>query len=245
MRDECGAGVTVAAGGQLSVTVRPATAADLRGIVGIFGRAFDDYRRGLGLGPEALGCVWRSSLAARLEATRVAETADGRLAGFVVFVRPGETERYGSRREARDRLRVWGRVLGLRAFWRLPAFFIPMALAYARRHARKDEVYVSLVAVDPPCQGRGVGQALLAAVEEEARAAGASAILLHTASTNTRARAAYARAGYELVCTVRAPWLGPARIPAFLALRKPLRPDPTPTLDRLDRASPAGEADAG
>jgi ribosomal protein S18 acetylase RimI-like enzyme len=108
-----------------------------------------------------------------------------------------------------------------------------MGFAYARRHARKDEMYISLLAVDPGVQGRGIGQALLAAAEAEARACGAAAILLHTSSTNTRAQASYRRAGYELVCTFRAPWTGPAGIPAYLALRKPLRPDPTPRLDAL------------
>jgi GNAT superfamily N-acetyltransferase len=108
-----------------------------------------------------------------------------------------------------------------------------MGMAYSRRHQAPDELYVSLIGVDPPYQGRGIGQALLGAAEAEARQVGAAAVLLHTAATNTRARAAYARAGYELVCTVRAPWSGPAGIPAYVALRKPLRPAPTPLLDEL------------
>jgi ribosomal protein S18 acetylase RimI-like enzyme len=108
-----------------------------------------------------------------------------------------------------------------------------MALAYAQRHARQDELYVSLIGVEPNVQGRGIGQVLLAGAEDEARACGARAILLHTSSTNVRAQASYRRAGYELVCTVRAPWAGPAGIPAYLALRKPLEPDETPRLDAL------------
>jgi ribosomal protein S18 acetylase RimI-like enzyme len=108
-----------------------------------------------------------------------------------------------------------------------------MGMAYARRGQAKDELYVSLLAVDPAHQGRGIGQALLREADMQARAIGAAAVLLHTASTNTRARAAYARAGYELICTVRAPWKGPAEIPAYVALRKPLRPDPTPRIDAL------------
>jgi ribosomal-protein-alanine N-acetyltransferase len=213
--------------------VRPATTADVPAVAVIFGRAFEDYRRGLGVGAAALSRLWRASLAARVNSTMVAVSPDGRVVGFVVVVKPRAKEQYGGRGEDWREAGRWWRDLGASALWRLPVLFIPMGLAYARRHAQPDEAYISLVGVDPAVQGRGIGQALLAAVEAEARAAGASAILLHTASTNTRARAAYARAGYELVCTVRAPWQGPVRIPAYLALRKPLRPDPTPLLDAL------------
>jgi ribosomal protein S18 acetylase RimI-like enzyme len=215
------------------IAVRPAMPEDALGIAGVFGRAFDDYRRGLGLDAEAVGRLWQGSLAARVESTRVAVTPAGTVVGFVVFVRPGEKERYGSRREGRRQAGRWRRELGFGSFWRAPLLFIPMGLAYARRHARKDEMYLSLLGVDPGVQGRGIGQALLAAAEEEARACGAAAILLHTSSANTRAQASYHRAGYELVCTVRAPWPGPAGIPAYLALRKPLSPEPTPRLDEL------------
>ena len=216
-----------------SVSVRRASAGDVPAIAAIFGRAFDDYRRGLGVDAESLAALWQFSLAARVAATLVATLADGQVVGFIVTVRPGETERYGSPGQGRRRFARWRQSLGWGAFWRAPALFIPMGLAYARRHARRDELYVSLIAVDPPLHGRGIGQALLAATEEEGRACHATAILLHTASTNTAARRAYERAGYQLVCTVRSPWRGPAGIPAFVALRKPLRPDPTPRLDKL------------
>jgi ribosomal protein S18 acetylase RimI-like enzyme len=220
-----------------AAAVRAANLHDVDAIAGIFGRAFEDYRRGLAVAPEALARLWRGSLAARVESTTVATLPDGRLAGFAVTVKPGAKEQYGGRREGREQMRLWRQELGWTGFWRLPALFIPMGLAYARRGTRKDEQYVSLVGVDPEFQGRGVGQALLAAVDAEARAAGAAAILLHTASSNSRARASYARAGYELVCTVRAPWRSPARIPAYVALRKPLRPDPTPRLDAVQPQS--------
>ena len=215
------------------VAVRSATADDLPGIAAVFGRAFEDYQRGLGVGPDGLARLWESSLAGRLSSTRVAVLPDGRLAGFITTVKPGETERYGQRGEASRRFTRWRQTIGWKGFWRPPALFIPMGLAYAQRHSRRNELYVSLIAVDPPLQGRGVGQALLGAAEEEGRASGAAAVLLHTASTNEPARRAYARAGYELVCTVRAPWRGPAGIPAFVALRKSLGPEPTPRLDKL------------
>jgi ribosomal protein S18 acetylase RimI-like enzyme len=211
-------------------------------IVRIFGRAFDDYRRGFGVDAATLGALWEESLAARVEATTVAvvpSPAEGTaetVVGFVVTVKPGARERYRRRRSTASRRGAsWWRVLGPWRMWRLPAFFLPMGMAYARRTQAKDEAYISLIAVDPDYQGQGIGRALLAAAEAEARAAGAVAVLLHTASTNTTARAAYARAGYVLVCAVRAPWPGPAGIPVYLALRKPLGSEPAPRIEALTR----------
>lgn len=215
------------------VALRPAAPEDIPAIARIFGAAFEDYRRAFGVDAVTLGEIWRDSLAARVETTTVAVLGDGTVVGFVVTVKPGARERYGGAGDDGQRAARWWRALGPRAFWRLPAAFIPMGLAYARRTQARDELYVSLIAVDPARQGRGIGQALLRGAEAEARAAGAAAVLLHTAATNDRARATYARAGYELVCTVRSPWRGPAGIPAYVALRKPLGPQPTPRLDRF------------
>ncbi|HEX2515374.1 MAG TPA: GNAT family N-acetyltransferase [Chloroflexota bacterium] len=226
----------------VSAVTRPATAADVPAVARIFGRAFDDYRRGFGVDAATLGTLWEESLAARVEATTVAvvpSPAAGEaetVVGFVITVKPGARERYRRRRSAVNRRGAsWWRVLGPWRIWRLPAFFLPMGAAYARRKQARDELYISLIAVDPDHQGQGIGRALLAAAEAEARAAGAVAVLLHTASTNTTARAVYARAGYVLVCAVRAPWPGPAGIPVYLALRKPLGPEPAPRIEALTR----------
>ena len=160
------------------------------------------------------------------------------VAGFVVTVSRGRRRSTAAPATAQGRMSRLVQALGLRGLWRLPALFGPMGMAYARRAQARDELYVSLIAVDPAHQGRGIGQALLGAAEAEARAAGAGGVLLHTAANNVRARAAYARAGYEVVCTVRAPWAGPAGIPAYVALRKALRPDPAPRITAL--LGPAG-----
>ncbi len=214
-----------------AVYLRRASAQDAPSIAAVFGRAFDEYRRGFGVEPEALAQFWQASLAARVPQTIVAVLAAGGVAGFIVTVPPGAQEQYGGRGTLRARLALMRRTLGWSWLWRLLALFIPIGLTYSRRVTRPDEYYISLVGVDPALQARGIGHALLRAVESEARRCGAAAILLHTASTNHRARAAYSRAGYQLVSTVRAPWRGPAGISAYVALRKPLRPDPTPRLD--------------
>ena len=215
-------------------TIRRATPEDVRHTSAVFGRAFDDYRRGLNVTAEQLSAFWSVSLTARVEQTTVAVLPDGSIVGFVVTVAPGAQERYGRPGSLRERLSLMRSTVQPSWVWRMPALFVPMGIAYTRRHARPDELYVSLIAVDPVHQGTGVGQALLQSVDAEARSKNAAAILLHTASSNTRARAAYLRAGYELVSTVRSPWSGPASIPAYVALRKPLGPQPAPKLSAID-----------
>jgi ribosomal protein S18 acetylase RimI-like enzyme len=53
------------------------------------------------------------------------------------------------------------------------------------------------IAVDPEFRGRGIGRALLAAVQENARASGCCKVTLEVRSDNHRAMAAYRRAGFE------------------------------------------------
>jgi ribosomal protein S18 acetylase RimI-like enzyme len=53
------------------------------------------------------------------------------------------------------------------------------------------------IAVHPDFRGKGIGQALLAAVEEHAREHGCGKVTLEVRSDNHRAMAAYRRAGFE------------------------------------------------
>jgi GNAT superfamily N-acetyltransferase len=53
------------------------------------------------------------------------------------------------------------------------------------------------IAVDPACRGRGVGRELLVAVESHARTLGCCKVTLEVRSDNTRAMAAYRRAGFR------------------------------------------------
>lgn len=57
--------------------------------------------------------------------------------------------------------------------------------------------YVGELAVAELSEGRGVGRALMAAVEAWARERGLARILLETGAANTEARAFYARLGFE------------------------------------------------
>jgi ribosomal protein S18 acetylase RimI-like enzyme len=53
------------------------------------------------------------------------------------------------------------------------------------------------IAVHPDFRGKGIGQALLAAVEEHAREHGCGKVTLEVRSDNHRAMAAYRKAGFE------------------------------------------------
>ncbi|WP_380174563.1 GNAT family N-acetyltransferase [Kineococcus sp. DHX-1] len=57
--------------------------------------------------------------------------------------------------------------------------------------------------VDPSARGLGVGRALLRAVADHARAAGATTAVLETAHTNTTAQALYESEGWVLDTTYR------------------------------------------
>ncbi|HEV2650372.1 MAG TPA: GNAT family N-acetyltransferase [Rhizomicrobium sp.] len=56
--------------------------------------------------------------------------------------------------------------------------------------------YIDELFVDEAARGRGVGQALIAACEDEARRLGLKQIMLGVLDGNTRARAIYAQAGF-------------------------------------------------
>lgn len=58
------------------------------------------------------------------------------------------------------------------------------------------QAYVGELAVAAHAEGAGVGQALMCAAEEWARAQGYRLIVLDTGAANARARALYARRGY-------------------------------------------------
>ena len=57
--------------------------------------------------------------------------------------------------------------------------------------------HLEAIAVGEGAEGLGVGQALLAAAESEAKAHGAQTITLHVFASNTRARRFYEKSGYD------------------------------------------------
>lgn len=67
--------------------------------------------------------------------------------------------------------------------------------------------HVGALAVAAEARGRGVGGTLLAEVEALARRRGRRRISLDVVDTNPRARSLYQRLGFEVIETLRLPWL--------------------------------------
>ncbi len=63
--------------------------------------------------------------------------------------------------------------------------------------SHEPSAHLEAIAVGEGAEGLGVGQALLAAAEDEARVKGARTITLHVFGVNTRARDFYEKSGYD------------------------------------------------
>jgi [ribosomal protein S18]-alanine N-acetyltransferase len=94
--------------------------------------------------------------------------------------------------------------------------------AFAIMRYTDDEAHLLLLAVRPGFQRRGIGSALVGWVEKPARLAGISCIHLEARSSNTAARAFYAKLGYEEVALARGYYAGRE---SAVRLAKSLRPD--------------------
>ncbi len=85
----------------------------------------------------------------------------------------------------------------------------PIGVAYYQPRPVADRVWdLTMIAVRPDRQGRGLGPALLRCVEEDLRARGQRLLLAETSGTPQygRARAFYAKLGYEEEARVRDYW---------------------------------------
>jgi ribosomal protein S18 acetylase RimI-like enzyme len=63
--------------------------------------------------------------------------------------------------------------------------------------SHEPSAHLEAIAVAEGAEGKGVGQALLAAAESDAQAQGAATITLHVFASNTRACSFYERSGYD------------------------------------------------
>ncbi len=94
---------------------------------------------------------------------------------------------------------------------------------FALGQAAAGEAELLTLAVAPQARRRGLGAALVAAFEAEARARGATEAFLEVAETNNAARALYARLGYRAAGRRPGYYRRPgAPSLAALVLRKPL-----------------------
>ncbi len=101
---------------------------------------------------------------------------------------------------AADLDRLYGRFGGL---WR------GLAFSLLERKPKPGELLMDGIAVDAAARGRGVGRALLAAIEDKARTLGAGSVRLDVVDTNPDARRLYERVGFVPVRTERVRLLKP------------------------------------
>jgi len=85
-----------------------------------------------------------------------------------------------------------------------------------------DEYYLSNVAVDPECRGRGIGTALVATAEQQATRVGCSAIVLDVETDNAGALRLYGKLGFTEQWKT-APLLFDGAAFSFFRMAKPLQ----------------------
>ena len=122
------------------------------------------------------------------EHTWIAEAEGGRVAGMVL----GYTARQRAAENPRTGLALL-RLLGLDLLSRLGRLHAAQA---AIERLETNEYYLSNVAVDQECRGRGIGAALVAAAEQQAARAGCSAIVLDVETDNAGAIRLYVKLGF-------------------------------------------------
>ena len=147
------------------------------------------------MGPDARAHAFLARVM-RADHALVARDETGALLGLAGFKTPQGSFAGGSWTDMRA---VYG-LAGLA--WRLPL------LALLSREVDNDRFLLDGICVAPAARGLGVGSALMAAIEDEARARGYAYVRLDVIDTNWRARSLYELLGYMGIKT--AP-LGPLR----------------------------------
>ncbi|WP_299685235.1 GNAT family N-acetyltransferase [uncultured Tateyamaria sp.] len=114
----------------------------------------------------------------------IAATEHGTLLGMVAFKHNGQGFSSGGVAD------LW-HAYGTGAIWRL----IPLAML--EREAPRAVLQMDGICVAPEARGKGVGQALFAALFEMAKTRGYRAVQLDVIDSNTRAKALYLRLGFQ------------------------------------------------
>ncbi|MFY0636252.1 MAG: GNAT family N-acetyltransferase [Vannielia sp.] len=127
----------------------------------------------------------------------ISAVEEGRLLGVAGFKTPGGGFMAGS---MADMARHYG---WFGAGWRGPV------LELFERELVFGQLLMDGIFVAEHARGRGVGTALIGAIKAEAVARGCREVRLDVVEGNARARALYARCGFEARGEVRAGWLAP------------------------------------
>lgn len=141
------------------------------------------------MGPDARALAFLQRVI-RADHVYVALDDHGRLLGLAGFKTPDGAFAGGGWADMRAIYGVGG------VLWRAPL------LALLSREVDNDRFLLDGICVAPAARGLGVGSALMAAIENEARMRGYAYVRLDVIDSNWRARALYQRLGYAAVNTV-------------------------------------------
>lgn len=184
--------ITQASTAPLTIDIRPARMDDIYPILGLHREAFADKFgaafgvRGTDRGVEAMAEAWRRQGVAALRGMLVA-CADSQIIGTITLRtwEMGNDNTGAAEMAFHQVLGPWG---ATRSIFALSLLDHPIA---------RDEGYITDVAVLSPYRRRGVAQALLAQVEDDARLRRKRFLALYVSAGNLAARTLYAQAGFS------------------------------------------------
>lgn len=169
----------------MSITYQRGLPEDLRAqAVALYWQAFGG-KLGTVMGPTPKALQFLTRVL-RANHAFVALDADGALLGMAGFKTPAGSFAGG---EIADIRAIYG---SLGAAWRLPLLWM------LSDEAAQDHFLLDGICVAPQARGLGIGTALMAAIEDEARACGYAAVRLEVIDSNWRAKALYQRLGYRV-----------------------------------------------
>ena len=195
----------IAAAGPESHVVRKAIPADVPSLGRALARAFyDDPVVGHWCMPDESRRMRRLERTFELFLRRIYLTHDEcytveGLAGGAFWLPPGKWEVEGL-----DELRLVGRLAQIHG--RRVARIAQVMAFLEEKHPHEPHYFLQFLGVEPPCQGRGMGSALLRPVLERCDRDGTPAYL---EASSERNRALYERHGFEVVEEIRLPAGGP------------------------------------
>jgi ribosomal protein S18 acetylase RimI-like enzyme len=176
----------------LSIHVRPARLDDINDVLLLHQEAFADKFGGafgskhIDRGVEALAAAWRRQGIVALRGMFVAE-CDGKVIGTITLRtwEMGSDDSGAAELAFHQVLGTWGAARSI------------FALSLLDHQIERSEGFLTDVAVLVPFRRRGVAQALLARVEEEARLRRKRFLGLYVSASNLGARSLYHRVGFQ------------------------------------------------
>ncbi len=205
-----------------TVTLRPATSTDAEALAELVVQLFHAEMPGVLRGPRAgqvrlIRHLVEHELASGARGRFMALDAGGRPVGSASIRLYGDV---GTVSLPRGTLALAMRCLGLLNTLVLIGNMLRAALVGETR-LRPGECYIYSVVVAEDQRGRGIGDAIMDRIEEQARRMGAGVAYLRVISSNQPARRLYLRRGYQIVART-SPVVGRISIPSEL-MRKDLR----------------------